>query len=386
MSRWSVLVCCLLSSLLPAVTLAVSPGTDVLVPAAVRGVGLAGSTWVTDVYILNPGNDSTAVAVSWLVRNQPNHRPESRQFLVGGGETLVLEDVVLQSFGLESAKGALLVSSEREVVVSSRVYNNRQGVTFGQGLEGVPARQATRAGDSTDVVGLTHNSSFRTNLIAVGIVPGARIALSLRDPAGNELASGHLELGAFEPRLFPVTDLDPSLQFDHATLHAEVQFGSAVILASKVDNDPATGDPTTLEAWTPIGPPSVNGWYYVALFDGSGRAAGGTFVVIRKEVTELAVTYLNLEKGDPSDPDCPRVFAMRPDLGEAVPLTALAEGFSFSQSYPEGGTLAYTMTLEIQDSLWVTGAVAAQGSGFTDGAAGCNGSFPTLLLRGGRSN
>lgn len=386
MSRWSVLVCCLLSSLLPAITLAVSPGTDVLVPAAVRGVGLAGSIWFTDVYILNPGNDSTVVTVSWLVRNQPNFVPESRHFSVASRETLVLEDVVLESFGHESARGALRVTSEREVVVNCRVYNERHGVTFGQGLEGVPVKQATRAGESTDVVGLTHNSSFRTNLIAVGVGPGATVSLSLRDPSGNELASGNLALGSFEPRLFPVTDLDPSLQFDHATLHAEVQFGSAVILASKVDNDPATGDPTTLEAWTPIGPPSVNGWYYVALYDESGRASGGTFVVIRKEVTELAATYLNLEKGDPSDPDCPRVFAMRPDLSEAVPLAALAEGFSFSQSYPEGGTLAYTLTLEIQDSLWVTGAVAAQGSGFTDGSAGCNGSFPTLLLRGGRSN
>ena len=60
------------------------------------------------------------------------------------------------------------------------------------------------------------------------------------EPAGlcYELAAANLTLEAFEPYLKRVQQLFPGLaNFDNATLTASVSAGSAVVVASKVDNE-----------------------------------------------------------------------------------------------------------------------------------------------------
>ncbi|RLE26772.1 MAG: hypothetical protein DRJ61_18145, partial [Acidobacteria bacterium] len=49
---------------------ALNPGTDVLVPAAGRG-----GSWVTDLYVMNPGEVAVDGSVLWLIRDQANIDP-----------------------------------------------------------------------------------------------------------------------------------------------------------------------------------------------------------------------------------------------------------------------------------------------------------------------
>ncbi|MGD8438944.1 MAG: hypothetical protein PVG53_00300, partial [Holophagae bacterium] len=112
---------------------ALSPGTDVLVP----GAALV-SDWRTDLYILNPGEYTANVTVMLLVRDQANPSPESQNFVIPPGETAVLENVLGDTFGKTSFSGAIRVTSDQGVVVNSRIFNLRDGVTFGQGYEGIP--------------------------------------------------------------------------------------------------------------------------------------------------------------------------------------------------------------------------------------------------------
>lgn len=375
--------------------LALNSGTDLLVPAAARGAGLAGSTWLTDLYVLNPGAESVSVTLYWLVRNQPNPSPVSQTFTVLAGETLVLADVILETFGLDSGNGAFRVVADGEVVVNSRIYNRQGTVTFGQGFEGVPRSAAVAAGGSTDVVGLAQSAGFRTNLVLIdasGV--GSTVAVSLRSPAGTELASGSYTLGAFEPRLRPITDLGASLAFDDGTLHVEVTDGAAIVVASKVDNDEATGDPTTLEAWRPVGAAAgAAGTYQVAIYDSLGYATGGNLVVASGEVTSLDATYSNYDKLDgQGGPACPYLFYFGGTFNPPYPLDELEQGVSWVQPFPGmAGTITFTVELVVSDGMSIAGTVGATGAGFTvdpvsgDDMSGCNGTFPVEELLGGKA-
>jgi hypothetical protein len=354
-------------------------GTDLLLPAAAR-VG----SWVTDLYVFNPGDESVELTIYWLVRNQANLSPAGTSYTVGPGATLVLEDILMEVLGLDNAGGAFRVVASGNVVVSSRIYNQRSGVTFGQGLEGVPRATAMASGESTDIAGLTHNDSFRTNLILLDASgSGSNVELSLRDVDGAEIASRTYLLDAFEPVLDPITELDGSVELDHGSLHAEVTSGAVVLLASKVDNDPGTGDPTTLAPWASPGG-SIDGTYQIAIYDSSGYATGGFIRARNQNVVEINASYTNWDKGNPLDPDCLTTFLWgSPEVG-VRPLADFEHGISFDQQYETGATMSWTLTLTVSRNQSLSGTIAAVGSGFTGNLIGCNGDFPPLSVLGGK--
>jgi len=253
---------------------ALTPGTDVLVPA----VALAGD-WRTDLYIFNYDTQTATVDVELLIRGQANPTPESQTFVIAPGETAVLENVLADTFGKGSFAGAFRVTADYEVVVNTRIFNYKDGVTFGQGFEGIPRDMAVQAGEHTDIVGAAKNASFRTNLVMIDATGDfaqaapSQVRVSLHDEHGSEVATVDLELGGFQPFL---QSLDHASVFgaglpdvSYGTLHCEVLQGAVIFAASKIDNDRATGDPTTLAAWTggsghPEPPPTGDVFLYAA--------------------------------------------------------------------------------------------------------------------------
>jgi hypothetical protein len=362
---------------------ALTSGTDIIVPAAARG-----GTWVTDLFVFNPGPESTDLTISWLVRNRANPHPASADYRLGPGEVLVLEDAIKTVFGHDQAGGAFWVLADQPVVVSSRIYNLQDGVTFGQGFEGIQRRLAIAAGSSTDMIGVTNNESFRTNMViteASGL--SATVVLSLRGPSGAELAAKTYSLGGLEPLLKPVTDLDGVTSLDNGTLHAEVIDGAAIIVASKIDNDPDTGDPTTLAAWSAAGSgePVADGTYQLAIYDGAGFATGGNLVLEDDQVTAIDVTYTNWDKGVPGDPDCTLTFRWGTNEAGVHSLSEYTTGVSFVQAFSDG-EMTWTVSLAVADNQSISGTVEAVGSSFGGMLSGCNGTFPTLMLYGGKSS
>ena len=253
---------------------ALTPGTDVIVPA----VALAGD-WRTDLYIFNYDTQTATVDVELLIRGQANPTPESQTFVIAPGETAVLENVLADSFGKGSFAGAFRVTADYEVVVNTRIFNYKDGVTFGQGFEGIPRDMAVQAGERTDIVGAAKNASFRTNLVMIDATGDfaqaapSQVRVSLHDEHGMEVASVDLELGGFEPFLQSIDHVSvfgaglPDIGY--GTLHCEVLQGAVIFAASKIDNDSATGDPTTLAAWSggsghPEPPPTGDVYLYAA--------------------------------------------------------------------------------------------------------------------------
>ncbi len=389
MRRWIPVLSCLVIVSMAFPALALNPGDDVLVPAAAR----AGS-WITDLYVMNPGDATINGDVFWLERNMANPNPTGVAFAIEPGETMVMNDVILSEFGMESGAGAFHVVADGDLVVNSRIYSQDGTMTLGQGFEGVPAAAATMAGETTSVVGLGINDTFRTNFYALAGADGATMQVTLMDPDAAELASAELILEAYEPYLRGLNDLISAGDFDEGSLSVSVSAGSAVVGASKVDN--ASGDPTTLESSTPLGSgASVSGTYQIAIYDSEGFATGGNIVISDGQVVAMNSTYTNWDKDEDNNGefDCTMLFLM----GAGLPVTDLAnfaDGVEFTDSFAATGSgdFAWTLFLTATDGMSILGSIDAVGSNFPSSTdpfedqSGCNGEFPTLTILGGKIN
>ncbi len=379
-ARQSALVVFATLLLLTGPALALNLGTDLYVPAAAR----AGS-WVTDLYIFNPGTNSANVSIAWLPRDTDNSGVTGQNFTVAAGQTLVLADVIKNIFGLDNAAGAFHLTSDTEVVANCRIYTSDGSNTFGQGFEGVPAGAAIADGRSTDIVGLAQNGRFRSNFFAVntGSSP-ATITFTLYDAAGSPLASRAYTLKPYAAFYRNVTDLgEPS--FDAGILHAAVSGGTAIVVGSKIDN--ASGDPGTLEAWWTMGSGGGGGscggdGIYVGYIDYTWP--GGLMVMVGGN----AITYLQGAVTLISDFDgginCVNVFELSTSESDG-PFAIDSDGSftaSFEVEYDSGWVLAFTFTGQLQEDT-LLGDVDLNVSGGDPYA--CSGDMNTVAFYAGHT-
>jgi len=386
----------LILTLAAAPAFALFPGTDLLVTAAARGGGFNNSLWITDLYIYNPGTQTANVTISWMARGVANTNPATRSFTIDPGESLFLDDVIKKTFGKDGGGGAFRVVANRTVVVNSRIFNLKEGVSFGQGFEGLPRNLAVQSGASTDVVGLAESTTFRTNLVLMDASgSGSTVDLTLIDASGSQFGTKKtVTLQAFEPSLPKLTDLFPAVgTFDNATLHAQVTSGSAFVMASKIDNDQATGDPTTLESWQVAGgAASADGTYHFAVYDSEDFATGGNVVVTDDKVVSLIATYNNYDKVDSGGfSECTLLFPLEIETFDPpVSLADFANGYSFVQYFIDSGEISFTFTFTVNNNMSLVGTVDAVGANFPSDPDpnidenGCNGTFPPLTLLGGK--
>jgi hypothetical protein len=363
--------------------LAIAPGADLLIAGAART-----NKWHSDLYINNAGSTTVGVTLYWLERDQPNPNPISRSFNIGADDTLILDDVLLKNFGLSNAAGAFRITATGGEVTANLIvftgFNDPVGGTYGSGFEAIPAASATRAGESTTVMGLASNSSYYPNIFALAGADGVTMDLSLLAPNGNVLDTATVTLGAYEPWLSFKTDLWNVGTYNNGTVLATVSAGSAVILGSKTDN--ASGDPTTLESSYGAGAGSADGIYQFAVYDSLAFASGGNLEVVDDVVEAINGTYFNFDKVDgQGESVCTLIFLWGVGLNP-TDLADFASGVEFVDSYPDGGEMTWTLTFDINDNLGFTGTLEAVGANFTGTDTGCNGAFPTLRIDGGKSN
>ncbi len=420
MSRRTVLFVALIALGISSAALALNPGTQLFVPAAARGQGKQTSVWVTDLYIFNPGTTAVNVDIYYLPRDTDNSSATPVSFTVQASQTLVLPDVILNTFGLGGSQGGAfrIVATGGEVLANCRIYNQATGGTFGQGLEGISAGNAVTPGSPTDIVGLTDNGTlpgtFRTNIFAVNTGPTTTsITFKLITTSGATLATRSYTLQPYAAFYAPIGDLGAG-SFDNATLHVEVTSGAAIVVASKNDN--TFSDGTTLEAWWKAGAAAAtpDGTYYLEVYDNGtpiyvpqGPVGGGSMTVANGLVTSLVASYINFDKDDtPSDgqADCPIVFELSAEqdpLYVPVVPSAFTNGVEIDNLYQYGdgsdmGTMAWTITFTVSNNMSLSGTVSAVGSGFGfsptgDDNTGCNGTFldgqsppGPFLLHGGK--
>jgi hypothetical protein len=368
---------------------AISASDDLLIAAAART-----NRWTADLYIVNPGDTDASVDVMWLERGQANTNPQTESFDVLAGETLILDDVIRNVFGMNSATGALRITADGGEVTANLVVYTGAGSedgTYGSGFEGIPTSSATGAGEATTLSGLQLNDDFYTNLFATAGANGATIDLSLLDPDGTPLDTAQIVLEAYEPWLTAVSDLWSETEFDNGTALASVVSGSMVMLGSKIDR--TSKDPTTLEQEFGAGVASVDGTYEFTIWDGN-YAVGGTLLIEAGLVEVIVGTYMNYQKVNGGGASvCEVLWQWGHDFPLAgVPVEDFETGYEFTDDYfdaadfPDGGTFTWTVTFTVDDNVGFYGSIDTVGADFTGAYSGCNGDFPELLMYGGKEN
>ncbi len=347
--------------LLPTIATALQPATEVWIPAAART-----GSWRTDLYLVNPGADDTVATLAWLERGVANPAPATIAIVVPAGRSLALVDVIRAEFGLERGAGALRITADRPLVASCRIASVTASGSVGQGFDGVAAAAATRAGETTQIQGVTDDDGFRSNLYALAGPDGAELEVSVVSATGEPVASAFLSLGAWQPYLERLPDLVGRLVLRDGMVVVGVRQGAAVVGASRIDL--ATDDPTTLAGWVEPalgGGAAVLHGVVVAVPDGPAGA-----LTVR---LDAAGQVVGLELSYPSE-RCSAVFSAGEDLSQAPqPLAAFAAGRQFTSSFPDGATLIWTLALERSGRLGVAGTISATGTGFSGAAAACNG-------------
>ena len=388
MRRLIILIACV-GLLIPSSVFAISASDDILIAAAART-----NRWTANLYIVNPGAADATVRVMWLERGQANPNPDTETFTVLAGETLILDDVLRNTFGLNNATGALHITTDGAQVTANLVVFTGAGSpdgTYGSGFEGIPMSSATSAGEATTLSGLQLDDDFYTNLFATAGANGATIDLSLVDPDGTVLDTEQIVLLAYEPWLTAVSDLWDVAEFTNGTALASVTAGSMVMLGSKIDR--ASKDPTTLEQEFGAGAASVDGNYEFTIWDGN-YAAGGTLRIVNGLADLIVGTYMNFQKVDGGgQPECEVIWQWGHDFPSAgVPVEDFETGYQFTDDYfdqdefPEGGNFTWTVTFTVDDNVGFYGSIDAVGADFTGAYSGCNGDFPELLMYGGKEN
>ena len=253
----------------------INPDDELWITAAGRGDGGAGSFWVTDLYLTNLTEDDLELELTWLERMVDGSDAEPMMIDIAGGETVVLEDVVLDFFGLESSFGAIQIEvaededngenddaaemdDDARIVAQARIYNVSEAGTFGQGLEGMTSVASIDAEleESTLVAGASNNATFRSNWFGVNITEEdndegeeeaapAEVMVELLNDGGDVFASANYLIPPRAAIFHSISDLTSS-QFDHATVRFTMVEGEGLFSLSKIDG--RTNDPTTLQS------------------------------------------------------------------------------------------------------------------------------------------
>ncbi|MEN8164038.1 MAG: S8 family serine peptidase [Acidobacteriota bacterium] len=224
-------------------------------PVAARGPGAAGTWWTTDLQILNPSAFTPIQGHLFMVQEGTNGIEEhlSRPLFIAAGAQVSLDDVVGETFGLNSGAGQVLIDASTMPLIAGGTIATQaaSGGTFGQFEHGVTASSSPR-------LVLPHISGapdFRTN---VGLSENAgatgEATLKLFDTATGTLIGQPVEL---EVQPFSIQRVDCILQAAGAPqtnvdAFAVVETDSTVSAwASVVDQ--STGDAVLVTGAEPTG-------------------------------------------------------------------------------------------------------------------------------------
>lgn len=179
-------------------------------PVAARGPGAAGTQWTTDLQILNPSPFTPTQASLYLVQEGVNGTQEylQRPLFIPGGAQIDLDDVIGDTFGLNSSAGQVLIDASTMPVIAGATIATQapSGGAFGQFEHGVAALSSTRL----VLPHISGGSDFRTNIgLSENGGTTAAATLKLYDAATGEVIGQPVEL---EVQPFSIYRIDGILQ------------------------------------------------------------------------------------------------------------------------------------------------------------------------------
>lgn len=374
----AVVVMAMIAAVATAVTV---PGTDLYVPSVGHGLGspVNGVTpqWRADLWIFNPSSRVANVSVALLLRDQANPNPIAVPRTVNPGETLFIEDVVLDLFGRDNTYGALRVTSDVPVVVTGSSYDANVTVeakqrgtgSAGQFFSALPADTAVGTNEFVDLPGLDQDGAstdgiWRSNLALVE-TSGNPVTLDIKrlDASGATVTSIPYSLGAREARQINlVLTTIGGGPARNQRVRVTVTGGQGRVLASGSRIDNRTGDPSTVD----MAGASRTG-VYVCKLDKTTFDTPLTLTVANNTVTSMDATILITDED--AGASCQGELLR---LAQALDPAVVLEGGTFA--FMVGGNAgALTVSLQVAGTIGPTGTVSGQVTTTVSGAGECSG-------------
>jgi len=250
-----------------------------VIPAAAVATGAEDAFFQTGVDINNTGSGGEALyEFWWLPRGSDNSSPRrSEIFSLGGGQSVRVENVLTEIFGLQpdQAGAVMIVSDSDHVIAMSRTYNVSQGAgtgTFGQALPAVPTDELITAGETRRIIFFSENARTRGNLGCVnGAESDVEIEVDLYDAGGAHLGATTMALGPWGNRQINRIFRGHEPVNGYVDVRSNTPGASYYCYGSVLDN--ATSDPTTILPQTP----SSGTTYFVPAAALASGAAGSFF-------------------------------------------------------------------------------------------------------------
>jgi hypothetical protein len=195
------------------------PGTKLTLPVVARVPGAAGTSYRSDLRLVNQTGAAAPVLVQFytgggVANSAPAH---TETITLAVGEQRAIDDIVSTLFHVENGSGALQLFAPRGVIAVARIYNDQRAAgqgTFGQFEPGVDDTVASRShgvlpGLSSSPIG---SGPYRTNIGFFNASNStAAVALRAHGPDGAVLATTTIAVPAFGQSQSGVTALFPSL-------------------------------------------------------------------------------------------------------------------------------------------------------------------------------
>ena len=171
-------------------------GATIILPVIGRFPGDGGTQWRTDVFIINPYSDTTAVTLKFY----DGGGLKTFTTTLNGYNTLSLPDVVLNTFGASGGGGPLEIESNGRIEARARIYNT--GNPAGQFGQGVPGIAEDRLGRQSSVFGLSGTG----NRVNVGVMnPNDRtvtVVMTIQDKNNGVLYQSEFDVAPHSYRQF----------------------------------------------------------------------------------------------------------------------------------------------------------------------------------------
>lgn len=226
----------------------------------------AGDKFVSDLRVFNPSFTSRAVVlVEYFISGSAANAnaTASRTVEIPPRGEAVLDDVTAGG-GLNSpgSIGALRVTSNRQLAITSNIYNDQRGAgrgTFGQFVPAVTRASALQRGViphlSNRARDLANPTGFRTNIGFFNPNQSlATVTLTLRDSSGTVLGTNTLTLAGLSQQQNAITTYFPGVDLSNASA-LTLSFESTMpIHAYGAVNDNASGDSILVMAQLDVAP------------------------------------------------------------------------------------------------------------------------------------
>jgi hypothetical protein len=194
-----------------------TPEHSLIIPAVAHVEGM-NSSWRSDVRVANTGTQKIDYELTWSRAGTDATKDAKRTgFSLEGGQTVALNDIVRQWYGLgvlgDGANGVLeirpvakggSVVNPSATIASSRLYNSTSKGTLGQFVPAIPLASFIGRGASVlSLQEIRNSAQHRTNF---GVVEGAgepaTVAISVFSTAGEKLDEFTVDLKPGELRHF----------------------------------------------------------------------------------------------------------------------------------------------------------------------------------------